>query len=167
MKRSLGTLIVAAVALSACQSGSGPFSKSGGGSSSDLPPELATTSVVPAMAVTRFSDVPLPSNVSEVMERSYIYESHTLQIGRMVYETPHDVGKVAQFYIEEAPKHNWHLTNVLEANGTQLMFEKPGKRMWLNITPRGLTNRRAELVINLVPDGTRERTAMEPLGDAR
>jgi hypothetical protein len=104
------------------------------------------------MARTRFSDVPLPEGVKEDIARSYVYESSSLQVGRMVYKVKQRVTNVAQFYITEAPKYGWELTNMLQAEGAQMTFEKEGRRMWVSVTPLGLMDRNSRLVLHVVPD---------------
>ncbi len=85
----------------------------------------------------------------------------------MVYTTKHPVTEVAQFYIEEAPKSNWKLLSVMQAEGAQLAFEKPGKRMWVSVQETGTFGRKSSLVINLIPEGAGGRTSMESLGSSR
>jgi hypothetical protein len=149
--------------LAACQSGS--FSKQGAANPATV--SGAGGSPIPAMAMTRFSDVPLPQGIKEDLERSYVFESRTLQVGRMVYSVDRRVTSVAQFYIQEAPKYGWQLTSVLQAEGAQLSFEKPGKRMWVSVSEGGFFGRGSRLVIHVVPDESPAEGRIDTLGGRR
>ena len=118
-----------------------------------------------ASSETRFPDVPLPIGVKEDMQRTFVYESDSLQIGRMVYTSKHSVNEVAQFYIREAPKFNWILTSVLQAEGTHLSFEKSGKRMLIVVRVSGIIKGGSLLIINLTPYNrpNQGRTSIRPL----
>ncbi len=115
-----------------------------------------TSTTLPAEGTTlvpgpqRFKDVPLPDKVKEDFERSYVYESSTLQVGRMVYNIRADANDVAQFYVKENPKHGWKLDNVIQGNGIQLNYSKEGKKLQVNIIPQGL-GRPKQLILTLTP----------------
>jgi hypothetical protein len=159
MIRTILMIALASAGLTACQSM--PWQNS---SASPQPPVelLDDTAGVEAPPVQdpglplgveqRFKDVPLPSDVREDQNRSYVYESSTLQIGRMVYTSKASVNELAQFYIKECPAADWKLKSVLQAEGTQLIFLKPGKRLEVFIKPQGV-GRSQLLVLNLTPDG--------------
>lgn len=159
MKHSVGAVFVLAIALTACQSNSGGFSKNGGSATG----QMGGASVIPPMSSTRFSDVPLPKGSKEDLERSFVYESHSLQIGRMVYKTKHRVSEVAQFYIQEAPQYDWKLISVMQAEGAQLAFEKPGKHMWVTVHRDGFFGRKSTLIVNLIPEDESGNASMQTL----
>jgi hypothetical protein len=122
---------------------------------SDLPPldsgddfDLGPEGL-PMSTQQRFPDVPLPTDVQEDRERSFVYESTDIKIGRMVYMTKAGVGEIAQFYIREAPAAGWTAERVMEANGAELLFVKPGKRMTVTIEDFGIRGRR--LTVLMVP----------------
>lgn len=102
-------------------------------------------------AESRFADVPLPSGVREDAERTYVFESKTLQIGRMVYTLRSSVADVAQFYIRECPVSGWKLQRTLQADGAELVFEKPGKRLEVFVRDIGLARGGTSLVLHLTP----------------
>ncbi len=163
MLRSLSLVVVAVLVLAACESG--PFKKKNKNDPLlDNGSAFAETGLT-ASADTRFPDVPLPVGVKEDIERTFVYESNSLQIGRMVYTSKHSVNEVAQFYIREAPKFNWILTSVLQAEGAHLSFEKPGKRMLVVISVSGIINGGSQLIVSLMPyDGPGQgRTSIRPL----
>jgi hypothetical protein len=99
----------------------------------------------------RFKDVPLPSDLRQDLDRTYVYESGSLQIGRLVYTSKASVQELAQFYIRECPAAGWRLDRVLEAEGAQLIFTKPGKRLEVMVKPQG-TARSRLLILNLTPE---------------
>lgn len=100
----------------------------------------------------RIKDVPLPQKAKEDLERSYVYESANLQLGRMVYTINAPVTEVAQFYIDAAPAAGWKLINVKQAEGgAEMLFRKEGKKLEVSVKPLGLL-RGQRLVLHLVPD---------------
>lgn len=98
----------------------------------------------------RFKDVPLPTGLDEDQERSYVYQSSTLEIGRMVYTTRDTVNALALFYIKECPTADWKLQNSLQANGVNLTFTKAGKRLQVTIQKHRFGKRM--LILNLTPE---------------
>jgi len=106
---------------------------------------------LPLSAEQRFKDVPLPQDAHEDLERTYVYESGTLQIGRMVYTSKASINELAQFYIRECPAAEWKLERALQAGGAELLFRKPGKRLDVEIRSQGV-GRSQLLVLNLTPD---------------
>lgn len=115
-----------------------------------------TSDTLPAEGTTlvpgpqRFKDIPLPDKVKEDFDRSYVYESGILQVGRMVYNIRANANNIAQFYVKECPKHGWKLDNVIQGNGIQLNYSKEGKKLQVNIIPRGL-GRPKQLILTLTP----------------
>ncbi len=99
----------------------------------------------------RFSDVPLPEGVRADLDRSYIYEDSELEIGRMVYTSRASVNDLAQFYIRECQAAGWNLDRVLQAEGANLHFSRPGKRLEVHVRSLGV-GRSQELVLHLTPD---------------
>lgn len=108
----------------------------------------AVSSLVPGPQ--RMKEVPLPDIAKEDFDRTYVYESATLQVGRMVYNIRADVNDIAQFYIKECPNYGWKLGNVLQGNGVQLNFTKEGKKLQVEIKPQGL-GRPKQLIVTLTP----------------
>jgi hypothetical protein len=101
----------------------------------------------------RFKDVPLPAKAKEDAERSYVYESASLQVGRMVYNIRANANDIANFYIGECPAAGWKLDNAQQALGnTYLLFTKPGKRLEVTVQPLGM-GRGERLILHMVPDG--------------
>jgi len=155
MFRAVCVAILAVGVLSGCKSG--PFAKN-----KNEDPFTDQGSVeafgganVIAAASTRFPDVPLPEKLKEDDERTFVYESRALQIGRMVYTSKWSMNELAQFYISEAPKFNWTLTSVLQADGAHLAFEKPGKRMLVLVRDSRIMRGGSQLIISLTPhDGS-------------
>ena len=113
------------------------------------PPPVAAPGL-PLATDQRFRDVPLPVGVKEDLERSYVYESSSLQIGRMVYTSREPINALAQFFIRECPTADWKLEHVVQADGADLEFRKPGKRLDITVRDLGPTKGRL-VVINLTP----------------
>ncbi|NIA14169.1 MAG: hypothetical protein GWP08_08810 [Nitrospiraceae bacterium] len=102
----------------------------------------------------RFKDIPLPVGLKEDQDRSFVYESATLQIGRMVYSSRSTINELVQFFIRECPTADWAFINVLESNGKLLVFKKPGKRMEVLVQDTASLPLSAgrRIVITLTPD---------------
>lgn len=115
--------------------------------------EAAKTSGLELSTSQRFKDVPLPAKAKEDPDRSYVYESATLQIGRMVYNIHANPNEIANFYIADCPAAGWKLDNSQQALGnTYLLFTKPGKRLEVTVQPLGM-GRGERLILHMVPDG--------------
>lgn len=149
--------LAAVLTLTACQSN--PFQRQ-----SPAPVELSGDKDVgrevgplpePGLALSpdqRFSDVPLPIGLKENRERSYVYESASIQIGRIVYTSRASINELTHFFLRECPTAGWELTSLRQAAGrTEMLFEKAGKRLEITVGNRGF-GRGRELIINLTPD---------------
>lgn len=168
MKRAAGIgmlvfPVTVMVMLQACQSMELPWQKK-----SAPPVELldetkqqtgtpaAPPSGLAVSAKPRFQEVPVPEKAKEDLERSYVYESKDIQIGRMVYDIRADVNEVANFYLENCPAAGWRLESVNEASGgVRILFTKPGKRLEVSVETVGF-GRPKRLILHLVPEGGKE-----------
>ncbi len=99
----------------------------------------------------RFSDIPLPVQVRPVPERTFVYESGTLQVGRMVYSSRAAVAELAQFYIQALPAADWTRKNLTETDKVHMVFNKPGKRLEVDIIEQGVGRNRL-LIVTLYPE---------------
>ena len=100
---------------------------------------------------SRFKDVPLPVNVKEDFDRTYVFDSNNIQVGRMVYTSRASVNEIANFYIAECKASGWTLKSAQQAEGAQeLLFAKPGKQLAVTVRERSNLNGN-ELILNLTP----------------
>lgn len=143
--------MILSLTLVACQSNPFNRNQSAGGDSSLDDALLLPAGLQPANA-QRFPDLPLPMNAKENVDRTYVFESRSLQIGRMVYTVKEPINDVAQFYIRECPNLGWTMDSALQADGIILIFKRPGKRLVVSITKSGMANRGALLILNYTPD---------------
>lgn len=106
---------------------------------------------IPASGDKRFREIPLPENLREDTQRSFVYDSRTVKIGKMVYYSKHTINELAQFYIDKAPLDGWSLLSTTQSEDSVLLFfVKPGKR--LNVeSRRGGVGRSTELILNYLP----------------
>ena len=150
------TLVVAFVGVSGCES-MGLRNKGG----ADAPVEMKSSVGVEVAAMgtglllspnQRFNDVPLPMGAVEDISRTYVFESSTLKIGRMVYTLREGVNEIAQFYARECPAAGWKQEHVTQANGAELTFQKPGHRLLVTVRPQGV-GRATLLIVHLTPEG--------------
>jgi len=98
-------------------------------------------------------DVPLPVGVKEDADRTFVYESSTMQVGRMVYTTRDSASELADFYLRQCKEFGWKLDAVTQADGYELLFSKPDKQLKVSIQKRGRL-RGCLLVLNLLPEGS-------------
>jgi len=99
----------------------------------------------------RFPDIPLPVGAKEDLERTVVIETSGFATGRMVYTTKSSVNELAQFFIEECPAADWKLENLVQADGAEMVFRKPGKRLTIRILDMGITRGRT-FIITLMPE---------------
>ncbi|MBN2307891.1 MAG: hypothetical protein JXR94_02905 [Candidatus Hydrogenedentes bacterium] len=97
----------------------------------------------------RFPDVPLPVDIKE-SEKTYVYQSSALRIGRMVYSSRATVNQLAQFYIRECPAADWELKTLVQAEGAELKFTKGAEQLIVRIRDLGVTRGR-EFELHLTP----------------
>jgi len=90
----------------------------------------------------RFKDSPLPVGLKEDPDRTFVYQSSNLEVGRMVYSTRSTVYELTQFFLTECPTAGWKLRNVLEAEAKTLAFTKPGKELEVVVTPLNVASGR-------------------------
>ena len=100
----------------------------------------------------RFADVPLPVGLSEDPDRTFVYESGSLMMGRMVYTTRASVAELAQFYIDSAPAASWKMTNIIQTGDAEIDFTKPGKKLVVKVQDLGRIKGR-RLSLTYTPDG--------------
>ena len=105
---------------------------------------------LPMAAEQRFRDVPLPTGLKEDANRSFVYQDAATAIGRMVYTTKAGMNELAQFYIQECPAADWELKHVIEAEGKELVFHKPGKQLIVQVRDLGVVRGRT-LILTMTP----------------
>jgi len=161
MKMRSGVLLatlVLAMGLTGCQHM--PWQRTAGPAPTDptLLPDTAEPLDLPPVPVEglmlssdqRFPDIPLPVGLVQDAERTYVFESSTLQLGRMVYTSKASTNELAQFYLRELPLANWRRLSLMEADGVEMVYEKPNKRLTVTIRDLGAMRGRM-LILNLVP----------------
>jgi len=149
--------LVAVLVTAGCQTN--PFARSSGSAPEPGLEDEETVHEGPALpdpgllisTEQRFPDLPLPVGVKEDAERTFVFESSDLAVGRMVYATKSTVNELAQFYIDECPAADWELDSVIQANGAELLFRKPGKRLAVMIRDLGVARGRM-LTLTLTPE---------------
>ena len=151
MKRLMPVVLLCAVLLAACETTQWP-TWGQRSSATDLDDLDLGPSGLAMSSAQRFPDVPVPAGTTEDRERSFVHESSAIQVGRMVYKTRSSVADVAQFYIREAPAANWRLEKVTEAQGAELLFLKPGRRLTVTVENMGFIRGR-RLTLLYVPEG--------------
>ena len=114
-------------------------------------PATTGTGLIPAMA-RRFKEVPLPEGLREDTDRSFVYDSKSTQVARMVYYAKDSLGELAQFYIKYAPEEGWKLVSTTQVDqSVTLLFTKPGRRLDVTASRQGV-GRGNQLVILYLPE---------------
>jgi hypothetical protein len=158
--RWLTLCLVLMVGFAGCNSVERPawMGGSASGSAGVLPPPdepQAVSAPQQGLALSstqRFADVPLPVGLSEDADRTFVYESGSLMMGRMVYTTRASVAELAQFYIDAAPAANWKMTNIIQTGDAEINFTKPGRKLVVKAQDLGRIKGR-RLSLTYTPDG--------------
>ncbi len=110
----------------------------------------------------RFEDLPMPKELSLNLRESFIFESHLVRAGILVYKGRANYESVVQFFKDQMPKYGWDLTNsfaraagpiiTFKRAETSLIYEKPG---WscIIVVARGVLETRVEARIGPKEEG--------------
>ena len=98
----------------------------------------------------RFPDIPLPVEVKED-SRTYVFQSSSLRVGRLVYATRAQVKEIAAFYLRECPAADWELMSVVQADGATLTFKKGGEQLIIRARDLGVARGR-EFELHVTPE---------------
>ena len=161
MARWIVLMMVVTMMLPACKSGMPWQAKSNQpvaekvdtlGAEKTKEPYEAPVIEQPGLALSpeqRFKDIPLPVGLKEDLDRTFVYQSSTIEVGRMVYKSRSTLVDLTQFFLRECPTAGWKRQNVLEAEGGKtLLFVKPGKALDVQITRPGfLKGRRVSITL--------------------
>lgn len=160
MVRFFAVVLVVALALPACNTSNMPTLSWGRKAPAEQPPvepiDSASAPVNPPppglqlASEQRFKDIPLPVGLTEDLDRSFVYESASLQIGRMVYSSRGSIQDLANFFLRECPTAQWKLDKVLEGGTKTLLFTKPGKRLEVIVQEMGMAKGR-RVILTLTP----------------
>jgi len=167
MKQLVGISIVLMLMLSACESmpwqnkSAEPVAQLDSKAPADAKDTKAPyeAPLIPESGLTlsmdqRFKDIPLPVGLKEDPDRTFIYQSASLQVGRMVYTTRASMNDLVAFFNRECPTSGWKLQDVLEADGKRLVFTKAGKRMEVQVQNMGISiGRRVSITLRPDADG--------------
>lgn len=163
MVRFFALMLVVAMALPACNTSNMPTISWGRKAPVDqtpvepIDPNAAPVNpTAPGLQLAseqRFKDIPLPVKLTEDLDRSFVYESSKLQIGRMVYSSRDSIQDLANFFLRECPTAQWTLEKVLEGGTKTLLFNKPGKKLEIIVQEMGMAKGRRVIVTLTPTDG--------------
>lgn len=151
--RTWKLLLAVLVILPACNTPM-PWQKQSQNPSGEYNPLLAGPAAAPGLALasdSRFKDIPLPVGLSEIPERSFVFQSDTLEIGRMAYSTRAPINDLVGFFDRECKSKGWSLVRVLEAEAKTLEFTMPGKKLSVSVQDKGFAKGRL-VTITFTPD---------------
>ena len=116
---------------------------------SDAP--AAAPGLAPALS-RRFKEVPIPQGLREDQDRTFVYDSKSTQVARMVYYTKDSLADLARFYHKYAPEQGWTLVSTTQVDqSVSLLFTKPGRRLDVSASRQGV-GRNNKLVILYLPE---------------
>jgi hypothetical protein len=93
----------------------------------------------------RFEDIPLPPGMTFNRKESFIYETRTTKAGLLVYGGKGEIEKLANFFKQQMPNHQWRLVSSFEFNNVMLAFIKEGWSSVLSIIPQEDEMKRLEI----------------------
>jgi len=93
----------------------------------------------------RFEDVPLPPGMTLNRKESFVYETRAIRTGLLVYEGKGDMEKLANFFKQQMPNHEWRLVSNFELHNVMLTFIKEGWSSVIYIQPREDETKRIEI----------------------
>jgi hypothetical protein len=114
-------------------------------------PTIADPGLAPALA-RRFKEVPIPQGLNEDQETTFVYDSKSTQVARMVYYTKDSLADLARFYLKYAPEEGWKQVSTTQVDqSVSLLFTKPGRRLDIQASRQGV-GRSNKLVILYLPE---------------
>lgn len=101
--------------------------------------------IEPIATSYRFDDIPLPSGMTLNRKESFVYETKTTRTGLLVYEGKGEMERLANFFKEQMPNHQWRLVSNFELHNVMLTFIKEGWSSVIYIQPREDETKRIEI----------------------
>jgi len=93
----------------------------------------------------RFEDIPLPAGMTLNRKESFVYETKATRTGLLVYEGKGEMEKLANFFKEQMPNHQWRLVSNFELHNVMLTFIKEGWSSVIYILPQDDETKRIEI----------------------
>jgi hypothetical protein len=93
----------------------------------------------------RFDDIPLPPGLSLNRRASFVYETRTTRTGLLVYEGKGEMERLANFFKQQMPNHQWRLVSNFELHNVMLTFIKEGWSSVIYILPQDDDTKRIEI----------------------
>ena len=99
-------------------------------------------------------NVPVYPGFKLIPEKSFIYESGNIRVGRLVFRGRAPIKEVVSYYKETLPKNGWEpLTITVYGNSAELTFTTPDKVLQIRVL-KGFSE--TEIVLSLGPRGEKE-----------
>lgn len=83
-----------------------------------------------------FEDIPLPSGMTLNRKESFVYETKATKAGLLVYEGKAEMERLASFFKQQMPNHQWRLVSNFELHNVMLIFIKEGWCSVIYISPQ-------------------------------
>ena len=83
-----------------------------------------------------FEDIPLPSGMTLNRKESFVYETKATKAGLLVYEGKGEMEKLANFFKQQMPNHQWRMVSNFELHNVMLIFIKEGWCSVIYIIPQ-------------------------------
>ncbi len=98
----------------------------------------------------RFEDIPLPPGMTLNRKESFLYEARVTKTGFLVYEGRGEMERLASFFKQQMPKHEWRLMSNFEFQNVMLIFVKEGWISVIYILPQEGDAKRIEIRVGPV-----------------
>lgn len=97
------------------------------------------------VTIYRFEDIPLPPGMTFNRKESFVYETKATKTGLLIYEGKGEMEKLANFFKQEMPKHQWRLVSIFELHNVMLSFIKEGWSSVIYIASQNDETKRVEI----------------------
>lgn len=99
----------------------------------------------PILTSYRFEDIPLPPGMTLNRRESFIYETKATRAGLLIYEGKGEMERLANFFKQQMPNHQWRLVSNFELRNVMLTFIKEGWSSVIYILPQDDETKRLEI----------------------
>ena len=103
------------------------------------------------MALSEFTDVPIPENSSMIMEETSIFGRENNWVGTLTYSVPFNVITAFDFYMSEMPKFCWTEITSIRGQHSILNFTRRRRVVLITLDANGRAETQATLVMSPAP----------------
>jgi hypothetical protein len=143
-------LLLAAGLMQAGPAGAQIFNLGGTSGQSPAPASVPGSDVVPPDVLT-IPQLPVPPNVTFVIDDTVIVGNDEDWTGQVILATPYSVVQMTQFFRAEMPRMGWTETAIVRARRTSISFVRDQRVATIRITQQRDDARRTEVDVVVSP----------------